>query len=52
MILEKKKVEWYKKRLIFAKGGIQNTSDALAATQIKWKNELSQHDLISVHSLW
>ena len=28
-------LEWYKKRSIFAKGAIQNNSDALAATHIK-----------------
>ena len=33
------RLEWHKKRLIFAKWTIQNNSDALAATHIKWKNE-------------
>ena len=32
------RLEWYKKRSVFAKWAIQNNSDALAATHIKWKN--------------
>ena len=37
--IKNEKVEWYQKRLIFAKWAIQNDSDALAATHKKGKNE-------------
>ena len=37
--LWKKRLKWYKKRSVLAKWALQNNSDALAATHIKWKNE-------------
>ena len=38
-IFKMKYLEWYKKHLIFAKWVIQNNSDALTATHIKWKKK-------------
>ena len=33
------RLEWYKKPSIFTKWVIQNNSDSLEATYIKWKNQ-------------
>ena len=38
-VTSNERLEWYKKRSLFAKLSIQNNSDALAATHIKRKNE-------------
>ena len=48
------RLEWHKKRLIFAKWAIQNNSDALAITkitQLDKKNKITQFELILTHSL-
>ena len=50
--ISKERLEWYKTRSTFAKWAIQKNSDALAATHIKWKNKITQHELILAHSLW
>ena len=45
-------LEWYKKRTIFAKRAVENNSNAIAATDIKWKKtKITQHELILTHSL-
>ena len=36
--IENERLEWYKKRVLFAKWAIQNNSDALEAAHINWKN--------------
>ena len=46
-----RRLEWYKTRSIFAKWVMQNNSDALVATHIKWKKK-TQLELILTHSLW
>ena len=33
------RLECYKRRSLFAKSAIQNNSDTLAITYLKWKNE-------------
>ena len=37
--IKNEKLEWYKKRTLFAKWAVQNNSDALAAAHIKQKKE-------------
>ena len=43
------RLQWYKKRSIFAKWALQNNSDALAATHLKRKTKTTQHELILTH---
>ena len=45
------RLEWHKKRSIFAKWAIQNNLYALAATHIKWKTKITQLELILTQSL-
>ena len=43
-------IQGYERRSVFAKWAIQSNSDALSGTHIKWKNLITQLELILTHS--
>ena len=49
-LIENERLEWHKMHSLLSYGTIQNNSNPLAATLLKWNNENNQLQLILTHS--
>ena len=48
-VIKNERLEWYKRRSLFAYKATQNNSGTLVATLLKWKNENNSIELILTH---